>query len=64
MRKAPIFRCNQGLGSLTGRTPITTLIRTTIVIIVADVHVGVLILLVVIAEVDVRRDGVEKPRVT
>src|SRR5450759_892146 len=29
-RKAPTFRCNQGLGSLTGRTPSMTLMETTI----------------------------------
>src|ERR1035437_11145479 len=30
-RKAPTFRCNQGLGSLTGRTPRMRLMDTTIV---------------------------------
>src|SRR5450631_1915681 len=30
-RKAPTFRCNQGLGSLTGRTPRMTLMETTMI---------------------------------
>src|SRR5664280_1301824 len=61
-RKAPIFRCNHGLGSLTGRTPKTTPMDTTIVATVMGSHDRSSGALGASELVPVRAGGVDEPR--